>query len=138
MCKVFEEVSRRSMSSRGDGIACGPCSIFSVEAEIAAEYRGQPVFFHGEWVDAAPCDLLLEATSASVYDVILRLENGGGDGNALSEELDRRKRLSVRPQPGDEALFESVFATVTELLKNELLKNDIDPGDIGAFDAMTI
>ena len=134
MCKLFEEITRRSMSSTEDGIACGPCSLFSADAEIAAEYRGQPVYFHGQWVDAASEDLLLEATSESLCDIIVRLESDGADTRALMKELDRRQRLTVLPQAGDELLFESAFATVKEILKNELLKNDLDPGDFGAFE----
>ena len=135
MCKkLFEEISRRSMSSTEEGIACCPCSPFSAEAEIAAEYRGQPVFFYGRWVDAAPCDLDLKATAESLYDVIVRLENSEGNTDALTKELDRRKALIVSPQSEDENLFESVFISVKELLKNELLKNNIDPDEVGAFD----
>ena len=89
----MKEISRRAMSSESEGMACGPAGIYAVDAEIAVEDGGKTVYLHTQWVDEVSDLILFEATTESIYDRMVRINqmmNADNDefGKAC-EEMDR-------------------------------------------------
>lgn len=120
------KTSRRSMYHEDDGIACGPCGVTAVDAEIVVDDGNITVFLHGQWVDAAGDEVFFEATKESTYDVYARINNNEGD---FEENLAVRDRISEEglgdwfPGCDIKERYAEQYAEIVEMIKAELVRH---------------
>ncbi len=121
---MIREISRRVQMTEDEGIACGPASTVSLEAEIVIDDNGKKVYLHGQWVDAAPEDTLYEAHTVSMFDMYIRMTHAEDDEEleALCNErdrLDEMYRVDMTP-------YESYIAELDQMIREEGEKHRLD------------
>ena len=123
----MKEISRRIMFNQEDGIACGPVSLKSIDAEIVVEdEKDGIVFLHGEWVLEAGDDILYDATKRSVYDIHEKIENNEEDFDKLIKERDDiREKESLE----DKERFVTYFDEIKNMIRDEVEKQGYVFGD---------
>lgn len=135
----MKEINRRIMMNDEQGMACGPCGVLAVDAEMVVDDEGNTVFLHVQWVSEAP-GFLREATTESVYDIYERLNRSEGEMDALLKERDRISDAGIEklfPGCNIEARYAVQFCELEHHIKemleargyelDEVLEKDEDP-----------
>ena len=65
------EIARRCELSTHDGMACGPFSLTSIEAELEVEEDGGKKYLHSSWVSEAPDSISFEVNNQSIFDLLV-------------------------------------------------------------------
>ena len=119
----MKEISRRSMYHLDEGIACGPVSISSIDAEIAVEKDGKTIYLHAQWVDAAGDEIYYQATGESVYECYKNIfENEDED---REEDLIEAKEKAEETELEDEPWFEPFYEELKQMIYQEMRDNDL-------------
>ncbi len=85
----MKEISRRAMNNDSEGMACGPSGLYAVDAEIVVEDEGKIVYLHTEWVSEVHDEILFEATTESIYDHLVKVnELMNGDNDEFDKACD--------------------------------------------------
>jgi len=87
------------MNNKNDGVACGPFSVYAIDAEIVVEDEGNTVYLHTQWVDAASDMILFEATTESIYDIELEITDALSKGDEAFDDA-ISKRNTVQEENG--------------------------------------
>ncbi len=110
----YTEVSRRIMYHEDTGMACGPVSMTTIDAEIVLEKDGKKIYLHGQWVDQAGDEILYEATEESLYDVYEKLHEEETD--ELMEEINRRQGKQIE----EDSCFETWYRELKQMILAEM------------------
>ena len=122
----MKELSRRAMSTESNGMACGPMSVYAIDAEIVVEDEGKTVYLHTQWVDAVSEEILFEATTASIYDAEAAINAIDGTGADFDTAIENRDRLQAENALKDVDIYERYAKEYEQLidLMQEVLKED--------------
>ena len=123
----MKEISRQSVYSETEGIACGPVGITAVDAEIVVDDNGEKVFLHAQWVCEAGDEILFEATRESIYEVYEKLNTADGDEfEALIEERDRIEAGKI----ADDSKYQAFYDELVKMIDEEKAANGfVDYGE---------
>lgn len=116
----MEEISRRIMFNEEEGMACGPISLTSIDAEIVVEdEKDGTVFLHGEWVLEAGDEICYDVTKRSIYDIHEKLVNCEDGFDELIMERDEiREKESLE----DKERYASYLDEITKMIRDEIQK----------------
>jgi len=103
----WNEVSRRCALADHDGLACGPFSMTSVEAELVITEDGETKYLHSSWVSEAPESISFEINSESIFDIL------SSDGDI--DQLERIRSASIEKY--GEVSFDAYTNQILELKK---------------------
>lgn len=97
----MKEISRRAMNNESEGMACGPSGLYAIDAEIVVDDEGKIVYLHTQWVDEVPDSILFEATTESIYDEMVKInELMNGDNDEFDEAVDVMNRIRAEKNFG--------------------------------------
>lgn len=101
---MLKEISRRMMTSKSEGIACGPCGIEAVDAEIVVDDNGRMVYLHGQWITECSPELFFNATNQSVYEYYKKLKS--------CEESEFEELITERDKITDDAKNDPFLSSI--------------------------
>lgn len=124
---MIKELSRRCMYNVDEGVACGPVSVTSIDAEIVIEDQENNVFLHAQWVDAAGDDLYFEATRESIYDVYEKLVNCEDEEEfeRLISDRDRIEENSIE----EDSKYQDYYDELEKMIAAEKAAHNISNED---------
>ena len=118
----MKEISRRSMFNIEEGMACGPVSTATADAEITIDNNGDRVYLHGQWIDELGGEIFYEATKESIYDIYEKLYKKEGNFDELMAECDRVNKDAIQ----NVEIYNYYFEEIKKMISYELDKHDIE------------
>lgn len=115
-----KELNRRSMYYYGEGNYA--VSLSAIDAEIVVEDKGQPIYLHAQWVDAVG-EITYEASTDSLYDYEVRLNDDEEDIEKLAEERDR---VAEETKVDFEKYRDEYEEELKQMILDEMKAHDID------------
>lgn len=124
----MKELSRRLEYHEEDGFACGPFGLTVIDAEIVIDDNGDTVYLHGQWVDAAGDEILFEATTESIYDAYIRMNNAKND-EEMDSACEERDRISEYQIENDEK-YQAYYDDLKTMIIEEMKAHDFDTDEL--------
>ena len=125
----MKEISRRSMYHEDEGMACGPVSMATADAEIVIDNNGDKVYLHGQWIDELGDEIFYEATKESTYDIYEKFNKKEGDDDELLAEYDRVANNAIQNVEIYNCYFEEIKKMIFEELDKHGIVIDFDEED---------
>lgn len=112
------EIARRCKLSTHDGMACGPFSLTSIEAEIEVEEDGIKKFLHSSWVSEAPDSISFEANNESIFDLLVN----DGDIDKLESIRAKSKEEFGEPVFSD---YRQQIEMLLQMIKIKIIEEEL-------------
>lgn len=121
----IKELNRKCEMAQDEGIACGPCGITAVNAEMEIEEDGQKRFLIVTWVAEAGDSVSFEVTKESIYpflacedDDMDKLESIRSDAEVMNKGKDVYK------------IYSKQYDILVQMVKDKIVEEElIDPDD---------
>ncbi len=125
----MKEISRRVKSNSSEGVACGPVSIYAIDAEIVVEDEGKEIFLHAQYVSESP-DILFEAHTKSIYDVYMELNKiDASDNEAFNTAIAKRDALDAEERVSDDLdiyeRYADQYRELRRMIKDTMIEDDM-------------
>lgn len=122
----MKEINRRIKFSDETGMACGPMGIIGCDAEIQVDDDGKTVYIHGQWCSEAD-DLFFEATTESVYDVLMRMHDNIDNNDVLFDQLiPEKERIQKECTISDSRKYLHYLAELEKMIWQEVADRGYD------------
>lgn len=116
----MKEISRRRMYNEDEGMACGPVSITSIDAEIVVEEEnGRRVYLHAQWADMGGDMIAYEANTESIYDAYEKMFRAEDDDGIMAAS-DERDRIENECAIEDDDRFRPFYDELKRMILEEM------------------
>ncbi len=121
----IKELNRKCEMAQDGGIACGPCGLTAVNAEMEIEEDGQKRFLIVSWIDEVIDSVSFEVTKESIYpflacedDDLEKLEHIRSEADEMNKGKDIYK------------IYSKQYDVLVQMVKDKIIEEElIDPDE---------